>query len=1259
MRTSRRPWSAPRGAPPRRCSGRLPPRHAEAVAALRDALAELTAARTGVAAFADAEAKRTAAQAAEQRAATLQHVDRGARRAAARLSSDAARLFEARQWADAAARYADAAAAWQALETKERADALGDEVSGVLERLAQLGAHASALELTVDAPGLAELRRDLGTATELARGGAREQAVEQLEGVRDAAAAAETAYAAALAAALGRGAGAAGTRWTELAGRAGGLATPQRAAEAERQLNAVGAAVDTAAWDAARRGLEAVSAWLTRTESDLRGEAEHAAAGHIAALESAADALRRDAAELPPAADVRAARTGVAAALDAGRFAAAIQMAGAARAAAEDAVAAHRRVLAERAAAARAAVDALVARLEVDAARLAAPQAIDDATQARGAGEAAEGRGEFRDAIAAYERAATAFERGAEALEEARRRQIADAAGEVRALLHGAAAAPAALIAPARLAAEQALSAGEGAASAAALAALQEAHAGLTRALADAARYREAEANKQAVEETVVRIKALPLTAQERDEATVVLQDATQAFARHAWDDARQRYAEAQARLETLADAVEQRVEEEKQRAAQLAAAREALRGAADAARGDPTDVVGAALGAAKRLVTDGADLGALAAAQAALVAARGEVPDYQTAVERRAAARTAAERAAQKQPARRFLKRPARTLQRADAALAKRQWQAAAAGYDSAAREYAAAELIKPSTLPRWAIPAALPVLGALAYLTYQSTGLVREQERPQPPPQTEASQVTEEKVAEKKVAPQPEATKFAPSEVGPAPAVKLPSIADAQPPDASVNLDEGGAQPFSIQLADASGTNPDIEWLFNGTPVSDARGKTSWLYRPDYGAAGTYDVAVTVGDGDAPARRRAWTVDVTDVNRGIELAQVVPPTSQDIRKTIGQSVDFAVKATDKDGDVLRYAWTVDGQPAGGNQPALELPVTKRTQTVALAITDGKLPKPDSLQWRVTGVPAEFKPAVSPNSLTSLDFQKSQLFKLEPPAGQSASDLEVAWAVNGEKVSDGLAFTFKADDPALVSGDPVQISVTARDDQGGEFKKAWSPKVVPPAPRIAGASPSGTTPIALKPGQQQTFRIDAPAPVGNQSFSYSFSVNGKPVASAPSYELTAEEGTDYTVVASLRDNYGQRAAERKWTIKVPRDTTTSASTGPSGGVATLVEAWLDTYRGALNTKNTPQICATLGLSSEKCATLGKALTGQEDLRVSFSGVQITPSGADAACATYTRQDSFIDPSGKNQSRSTAVNQCFKVVNGQAQLVRN
>ncbi|MGH7788608.1 MAG: hypothetical protein ACRERC_17185, partial [Candidatus Binatia bacterium] len=653
----------------------------------------------------------------------------------------------------------------------------------------------------------------------------------------------------------------------------------------------------------------------------------------------------------------------------------------------------------------------------------------------------------------------------------------------------------------------------------------------------------------------------------------------------------------------------------------------------------------------------------------------------FHAAAERRAAARAAAQHAAQQQPVQRFLKRPARTLERADAALAKRQWEAAAAGYSSATAEYAAAEQLVPSKLPPWAIPvAALPLLALAAYVMYprgapttprsDAEKVVAVPAQPKPmavekPAAKVADAAPKPPIAVEKPAPAVEKPAPEVADTAPAPPVvaavaKLPSIVEAKPTAPEVHVVEGGTQPFSIELADAAGANPAIEWRFDGKTIADAAGKTSWQYRPDYAAAGTYGVAVTVDDGAAPQRRREWTVDVADVNRGIDLGQVQPSTSQEIKKPVGQRVDFAVKATDKDGDPLRFAWTVDGQAAGENRPTLALEVKQPgTQTVALAITDDKLAQPESLQWRVTGIPAEFKPGVSPRTLASLEFLKPQTFKLDPPAGLAASELQVAWAVNGERVSDRPSFTFKPDDPRLVSGDPVQISVTARNPQGDQFEKTWSAKVVPPAPRIARAEPSGSAPT-LKAGQTQAFLVEAAAPVGNQQFDYSFTVNGKAVARTPSFELTPEAGASYVVVASIRDNYGARATERSWKFTVPDDRPAPPPPAAVGGsVETLVEAWLDSYRGALNAKNTARICAVLGLGGDKCAVLGKALDSQSDLRVTFDGVQVTPSSADRACATYTRQDSFVDPAGKSQSRSTSVKQCFAVVDGQLQLVRN
>jgi hypothetical protein len=1327
--------------------GRLPAEHGEALRALRGTLAELSGARDGIAAFTDADGKRTRADAAQARAAALTNVDHTERRHATRMSAEAGRLFEQRHWSDAATHYADAAAAWEKIErqsrelaAKDRCEALRDDAAAALERLAQLGGHAAALGVTAAAPGIESLRRDLAAAIERERGGARDEALAQLETLRGQTADAERAYGAALGGGVERAAADLSGRWRDLAARAGRLATPQRAEELERQTRAASAAAAGGEWNVARKALETATGWLGRTADELRAEAEQAVAAHLAAIEAGLTELRDEGAAPPKTADLAALRTESAAAIAAGKLAAAIEVGAAARAAVDGALTAQRRTLAEQAAGARAAVDALLGGVDLDAARDAAPQPIDEGTRARADGERAERAGDHRAALAAYERATTALRGAADALAAARQRQVADAAGELRALLQRAAEQPAELVAAARAAAEAALRGSEGAATPAVLTALQHARDGLSRALADADVYRDAAANRQSAVASQRRVSELGLDKDERAEVAALLTGAEQAFERRVWDDARTRYGSASARLDAIEATVATRIADEKERAATLDAARKDLRAAAAQARQEPAEVVGDALHAADELLqAKSVELGALAGAAAALAAAVKEVPQYRQAAEQRSAAHAAATRAAEKKLSARALKKPAKALAEADQVFAQRQWGTAAQRFTAVAQAYGAAEQVKPSAVPMWAVggggallalivaaivfwpkpqpqpsvpPPSAPITIAAvepsaAALTLkpgasqtfsiqlpqgrqskdiewtfagEPVNAARGQTTWQYKPDANAASGSPYQVAVKvdggtldsqtrtwrvevapAAAPVAEAKPTMVVAAEPAPTVVVasiakPQIAGAQPGGAAVELDEGAKQQFSIQLADASGGNPDIEWLFDGKPVSDARGKTSWQYAPDSKAAGAHDLSVKLGDGAGPKQTQRWQVNVGDVPLGIELTQILPPTSVDLRKPVGQTASFSVKAKDKDGNPLSYAWTVDGKAVGGNQPTLDLPVTSTDpQTIALAITNGKLPKPESRQWRLTGT-KEFKPVVSPGALTSLDFQGSQLFKVDPPAGQSAAGMQVAWAVNGQKVSDSPSFTFKADDPGLVTPNGVQISLTARDAQGTEFKKTWPVKVLPPEPTLTVSPQPGT--LELNAGQKQTFSITAPQPVGGQAFKYAFSVDGKPASSGSILELSAEAGKSHTVVASIQDNFGQRAREQSWTLRgkgeTARPTEVPQAVG-GGDPTTMVQAWLSMYRGALNEKNGTQICALLKLDSAKCGTLVAALGKQEELKVGFSGISITPSGG-GACASYTRTDSFKAPNGQSLSKEIPVSQCFDVVGGQAQL---
>jgi hypothetical protein len=244
--------------------------------------------------------------------------------------------------------------------------------------------------------------------------------------------------------------------------------------------------------------------------------------------------------------------------------------------------------------------------------------------------------------------------------------------------------------------------------------------------------------------------------------------------------------------------------------------------------------------------------------------------------------------------------------------------------------------------------------------------------------------------------------------------------------------------------------------------------------------------------------------------------------------------------------------------------------------------------------------------------------------------------------------VSGDRTFRFDNSDPGMVSGKPVRIRVSAKDDKKRSFNHEWSLDVVPPAPQITAAKPSASS-LELASGASQAFELDAASPVGNQTLTYVFQTNGKEVSSSkPRYDFVAAGQEDYTIVASLKDNYGQTSTEtRTWRVSV----------ASQADVGKLVEGWLSICQDAFNRKDIAKLGELLRLDSGKQKNLARSLQNQRDLRVAFRDVKIDKVDSTRAAVSYDRVDQFIDErTGKSQSLSTPVKQVFRVENGRAVL---
>ncbi|MEW6271446.1 MAG: hypothetical protein AB1689_19365, partial [Thermodesulfobacteriota bacterium] len=457
---------------------------------------------------------------------------------------------------------------------------------------------------------------------------------------------------------------------------------------------------------------------------------------------------------------------------------------------------------------------------------------------------------------------------------------------------------------------------------------------------------------------------------------------------------------------------------------------------------------------------------------------------------------------------------------------------------------------------------------------------------------------------------------------------------ISGFSPDGAQVSVKEGAKQAFRIDVAGGpAGGKPKVAWRLDDRIV--ARDVDRFEYAPGYDAASDAPrtLEVVVGEG-ADAARKSWKVDVANVNRKPKLT-TSPRAGAKLEAKLGDTVELRADVDDEDGDKIAYAWTIDGKPAG-DSAKLAVPVTG-DRKVALTASDGDAEV--SASWQIAALKPRLEIDTTPARLERLRFEKPQDFALSPP--RDTSGLEYEWTVDGKKVASGPRFTFANDDPALVRRTPVKVAVSASAADGRTFERTWDFVIEPPAPEVTQASPPPGT-IDAQSGSTQTFELAARSPIGGQSLSYVFQVDGKQAArgSSPRFQYRVSDERPHRIVAYVQDNFDQISRRSEWSI------------APSSGIVTRARSWLDEYEAAFNAKDARRIGQLRGLPADKVEELQDVLDDQSGLRVTFTDVRIDKLDDQRARLTYTRTDDFTDRRGAPVSRTGQVEQVVGVVNG-------
>lgn len=923
--------------------------------------------------------------------------------------------------------------------------------------------------------------------------------------------------------------------------------------------------------------------------------------------------------------------------------------------------------------------------LDVAAANECAVDTLRDAEQAFELGTRAEQAGDAEQAAKHYEDARALYARTAErvAAEHAGRLNVAGT--ELRGLLEQAANVPAEVVGPARQQAEVVLSGPQPAEFTRAWSALRDAHAHLTRALADVPAFDRAREQRAALEEVLERVRAQQPARDRIAPAERTMQTGTKAFGEREWAHAADVFRDAHEQLLAL----EHTLQTEGQRAradAARAAAEQARSGLdLDTAR----QCAAAELGEAESIYSGGAEADAAG--------------DFDAATTSFEAARTAFAAVAD-----RVAREHVRLLEEARGRLQQILEGVAAAPQEvvGEARQHAQALLTDTQAHePRAALTGIEAASGALerALGEVPLFTAAREQQqrvtevqtrveamRPRPPRArmkaaqrlvreadaaahqrdwaamrdryaqaadafTELAAAAERQPVRpsiwprlapvagvavlvaaavvwqstrSRIVPAPEPTAVprpaTAARVAPPPvqpAVEPWRIASSKPAGDAVTGLENKPLDFAIEPAGPQGAVAAVQWLLDGAPV--ATDATAWTYKPDFDAAGDHTVVARIDRGASADQTHTWKVRVEDVNRNPVLTKTMPDPKKAIDAKVGDSLAFTAEARDDDrDDRLTYHWTVDGKPAGTDAPQLNLKVAAN-HAVGLTVSDGKATA--QAAWHVSALaPLVFDP--SPKQLeVDMRFKGSEEFALKPARDLSLADVSFTWTLDGRKVSDRPSFNLQATDGTLVRSAPVKITATASDKQGRNFSHDWQVRVAPPAPEIQSATPPTGKPIDAESGQTLSFQVAAAPAVGNQQLTYTYSVDGhRAERSANSqFEFRVPDESEHEVTARVEDNYHQ-ASQKDLTWRVQGSDILSAT-----------RKWVSAFQEARRSADADKEGRLRDLSASEVSRLKDAYSKQKDLRVSFTAPQIEKVAGDRARATFTMTQAFETPDGQ------------------------
>lgn len=327
-------------------------------------------------------------------------------------------------------------------------------------------------------------------------------------------------------------------------------------------------------------------------------------------------------------------------------------------------------------------------------------------------------------------------------------------------------------------------------------------------------------------------------------------------------------------------------------------------------------------------------------------------------------------------------------------------------------------------------------------------------------------------------------------------------------QPPTISLSAEPqnpvvGEQVEFTANASDSDGSVESYDWTIDG----EAAG-TGWGMLRVFESPGEYQVTVTAIDNEGANNTTSMTVSVAEQNDLPTVSVSADPQNPEI----GEEVQFTADASDPDGSIESYEWSVDGTAVGNGSSLGQVFETSGDHQVSVTVTDSD-GGTDTASTTVSVGVANDPPTVS---LSAQPQNPDVGAETEITANASDPDGTIEsyqWTVNGDGAGSGsnLRTTFDS------SGDH-EVTVTVTDDQGATDSASLVLQV-----SEAVAIQVGTE----RPAVGETVTFTARGAGSDSASSYEWVVDGEVVGNSAELEHSFDDAGDHEVVLTVTGDTG------------------------------------------------------------------------------------------------------------------------------------